>query len=193
MPEVSITGLSKLRWSQRQWPWIAGALLVLFTHLSTTFLTTLAQADWRECFDTYAVGVPRPHKYAVARHWALIDGYAEYYRWSIVFAVPAILGLVWLGSRLVALICAIMLIPLLWHNIQDFVLMTGEYNRGEVVTAQHGYHDCDRKGTDFAQVMRLWLYLTAVIVAAVIPAVLLRRWWLRRAGRPGQGASAGVQ
>lgn len=173
-------------WSQQHWPWIVGALLVLFTHLSTTFMTTLGEADWQECFNSDRI---RPRMLAVSGYWNIIGTYSGHYVWSIGSALPAMLALVWLRSRTVALVCLVMLGFLLLASAIDFGLMIGQFLRGEVATARHGLHQCDRKGTDIAQIMRLWLYLTAIVVTAVIPAVLLRRWWRGKASYAGQKAS----
>lgn len=151
--------------------WLVAALFVVVIHLSVTFLTTLAAEDWRQCFD--AADRSLPHRYAVREYpWAK---YMAFFVWSLASAAPAVIGLALLQSRAIALLCAVLLAPLIWIVVGDFSLMLGELVRGEAVTAQGGYHHCDRKGYT-ADFIRIWMYVASVIIGLVVLAI----WFARR-------------
>jgi hypothetical protein len=57
--------------------------------------------------------------------------------------------------------------PLIWIVVGDFYLMLGELFNGETVTAQGGYHHCDRKGYDSADFIRIWMYVSSFIIGLV--------------------------
>lgn len=150
--------------------WIMSALLVVAIYASVTFLTTLATEDWRQCFEA---GGSLAHRYPVREYpWAKHFGY---FLWSLASATPAVIGLAVLRSRTVALLCAILLAPSIWTVLRDFSLMIGELVSGATVTAQDGYHHCDRKGYVSADLIRIWLYFAGAIVGVAAIAVWIDR------------------
>ena len=145
--------------------WLFASLFVVVIHLSVTFLTTLAAEDWRRCFD--AAGVQSlPHRYPVGEYpWAK---YMTYFFWGLASAAPAAIGLAQLRSRAIAVLCAILLAPLIWTVVGDYFLMLGELFSGETITAQGGYHHCDRKGYVSADVIRIWMYVSSSIIGLAV-------------------------
>ena len=101
--------------------------------------------------------------------------YQGLFAWSVASAVPGVAALVLLRSPYLAIVCFGMLAPLIKDTALDFYQMAGEHLRGEVVTAQGGYHDCDRKGHN-GDLGRFWLYLTCLVVALSTAGQL----WIQR-------------
>lgn len=162
--------------------WLLAAATVITIYLSVVFLTTLGTEDWRECFN--AGGALR-HRLAVQYYpWMK---YREEFVWGLAAALPVALSLGLLRSPWLGLICWVVLLPVIKAVLGDFYLMLNEWLTGQVVTAQAGYHHCDRKGYDGADIMRYWLYVSSFIITIAAVTIAARR---RRRSRPsGNGDS----
>lgn len=162
--------------------WLVAALAVVAIHLSVTFLTTLAAEDWRQCFDASGV-TSRPYRYPVRDYpWTK---YMTYFIWSIASAAPAMIGLALLRSQAIAILCAALLAPLIWSVLGDYSLMLGELFSGATVTAQGGWHHCDRKGYDVAEISRFWIYISS----SIIGLATLTLWLVRCSRQRGKRAT----
>ena len=163
-----------------RWPWIAVAVVIVVSSFVTTFLTTLATEDWKQCFE--AAGVRSlPHMFAVNEypwiaHW-------KAHVWSVGIAAIVAIGLVLLRSTVLAVLTIILLSPVIWIGVHDLTLMAAELVRGEVVTAQYGYHHCDRKGHDGADLIAVWNYVAIGAGFVAMAGMLLKRLLIgRRSG-----------
>jgi hypothetical protein len=156
----------------RRWPWFIAAGLVLATYLAETFLSTLGSEDWRQCFQAMG-NYLRPHRFPV-RDYPWASRWREF-AWAATLAAPALVGLIVLRSRWVAGLCVILLAPLVWLVAIDAHLMLDQYRRGAVVTAQPGYHHCDRKGRGAIDLTGLWVYITTFIIACPVASTWQRR------------------
>ena len=156
--------------------WLLAAATAIAIYLSVVFLTTLGADDWRDCFGASS----RPHRLAIQYYsWTM---HREEFAWGLAAAIPVALCLALLRSPWLGLICWVLLLPLVKTMLGDFSLMLGEWLNGDVVTAQGGYHHCDRKGHDKADIMRYWLYVSSFIITISAVSIAARP---RRKSRPG--------
>jgi hypothetical protein len=152
------------------WPWRVVSTVVLVTYLAVTFLGTLAVEDWRQCMAA-AGSYLRAHNFPVRdyewrKHWAE-------FAWALVIASPGVAGIVGFRSWWYATAWLFLLGPVIFGVGFDGYLMLGELTRGEVVTAQNGYHHCDRKFVE--DWSSLWLHLVSIVMSLVFVGMLVYR------------------
>jgi hypothetical protein len=61
----------------------------------------------------------------------------------------------------------------------------GELFSGATVTAQGGWHHCDRKGYDVAEISRFWIYISS----SIIGLATLTLWLVRCSRQRGKSAT----
>jgi hypothetical protein len=152
------------------WPWRFVATVVLVTYFAVTFLGTLAVEDWRQCMAA-AGSYLRAHNFPVRdyewrKHWAE-------FAWALIIASPGVGGIVGFRSWGYATAWLVLLGPVIFIVGSDGYLMLGELKRGEVVTAQNGYHHCDRKFVE--DWSSLWLNIVSIVMSFVFVGMLVCR------------------
>jgi hypothetical protein len=142
-------------------------VVFLLAYLLMAFVACLGAADWKDCFD--ALG-RRPHHLAVtAFPWG---SYRTELLLAVLAAMPGIVAIIRFRSCWAVVLSLALVSPLLVAVLGDVALMLGEWWRGEVVTAQGGWHHCDRNGTDSSGIAMIWLYLDGLVTAIGLLAVL---------------------
>ncbi|MAK64651.1 MAG: hypothetical protein CMF75_07935 [Maricaulis sp.] len=166
------TKILRLQWIMLIAAWLCGAVYV--------FGNVLAEADFGACFAQYDYGYDPDNAELRPADWPIWQFGITFLRASPVLAV---------GGALVILPLAIfLLVPRHQVDTKDWVVLVLSV-LPLVYFAIHlqGFHDCDRKGSDyFLTLLILWpsqiVFMLFWIFLSVIPNVT--RWLVRQIRRP---------